>query len=153
MKRKRAIQSIVVLGRIIVGIIIAGIYFCRVRYVGGEPVGSIWKDEQENVRAEIYVYLYNGAYSSKKVIFDVDGSNEYLEGKLLHEKYEVTDIEIWEKNGQVDIENGILTLTIPRREEVGLHITAQNVYIGENYKGESIGLRREPPDTSFIVLK
>ncbi|MDE6620020.1 MAG: hypothetical protein K2K74_05945 [Lachnospiraceae bacterium] len=79
--------------------------------------------------------------------------NSSLEGKLQEEKYEVTEIEIQDGHGQVDIENGILTLTVPGHEKVGLHITAQNVYIGENYQGEFIGLRREPPNTNLVVLK
>ncbi|MDE7273780.1 MAG: hypothetical protein K2N95_12090 [Lachnospiraceae bacterium] len=98
-------------------------------------------------------YFPTVPYDNKKVIFDVDGSKEYLEGKLQEEKYEVTEIEIRDGHGQVDIENGILTLTVPGHEKVGLHITAQNVYIGENYQGEFIGLRREPPNINLVVLK
>ena len=136
---------------IILVIIIGGNYVCKVRYIGGETVGFIMKDEQENVTAEIFVTLYNGGYFDKKVIFDVDGSNEYLEGNLQEEKYKVTDIEVLEGTGQVNIENGILM--IPSHGEVRLRIIAHNVYIGEDYQGRSIGLRREPPKTSFVVLK
>lgn len=140
-KRKKVMLGIFVLGIIILGIILVTGYTNRVRYIT-ELVGFIVKDEQETVTNKLFFPMYNGTYDNKKVIFDVDGSKEYLEGKLQEEKYEVTEIEIQDGNGPVDIENGILTLTIPFREKVGLCITAQNIYIGQDYQGKFMGLRR-----------
>lgn len=93
MKRKRVMLGIYVLGIIMLGIILVTGYTYRVRYIT-EPVGFIVKDEQETVTAKIFFSMYNGTYDNKKVIFDVDDSKEYLEGKLQEEKYEVTEIEI-----------------------------------------------------------
>lgn len=114
-------------------------------------MGYIWKDEKESVTATIWVTLYNGTYDDKKVIFEVDGGNEYLEGKLKGEKYEVTKIEILDGSGLIDMEN--MVLTISNHGEVRLQITAQNIYVGKDYQGEEIFLRREAPNTSFSVIK
>lgn len=148
-KKKVVIISAVIIGIIILGSIITYISLYRVRNIGGDNIGGIWKDENENVTATSYLTLYNGTNEDKNVIFDIDGGYEYEKGYLEDEKYEVTEIEITDGNGQVDTEN--MVLTIPAHGEVGLQITAQNTYTGKDYQGEKIGLRREAPPTSFSV--
>lgn len=150
MKKKIVIIGVII-GIIILGIVVINIYLYRVRSIGGEQIGYIWKDEKGSVTAEIWIALYNGTNDDKKVIFDVDGGAEYLEGNLKEEKYEVTKIEILEGNGQIDIEN--MVLTIPRQEIVELQITAQNIYVGKDYQGEAIFLRREAPNMRFFTTK
>lgn len=147
-KKKVAIISIII-GIIILGSIITYISLYKVRSIGGDNTGFILKDENENVTAEIFLTLYNGTNDDKKVIFDVGGGYEYEKGYLEDEKYEVTAIEITDGSGQVDTEN--MVLTIPGHGKVCLTITAQNTYIGEDYQGEKIDLRREAPETSFSV--
>lgn len=142
---------IIIIGIIILGIITGSIYLYRVRYVGRKPIGDIRKDEKGNVTATIFVSLYNGTYDDKKIIFDVDGGNEYLEGKLKEEKYEITKIEILEGSGQIDMENMILAL--PSYGKVRLKIVAQNIYVGKDYQGEAVYLRREPPNIGFFITK
>lgn len=150
-KKKIVIISAVIIGIIILGIIITYISLYRVRKVGGDNIGGIWKDENENVTATIFLTLYNGTNGDKNIIFDIDGGYEYANGYLEEEKYEVTAIEILRGNGQVDMAN--MVLTIPGHERVGLKITAQNTYIGEDYQGEKIGLRREAPETRFFIIE
>lgn len=150
MKKKIVIISAVIINIIILGSIITYISLYRVRFVGGERLGFIQKDENGNVTATIIVALYNGTNGDKKVIFDVDGDDEYAKGYLQEEKYEVTEIKIGSGNGQIDMEN--MVLTIPSHEELRLIITAQNIYIGEDYQGEMIIFRLEAPETSFLVI-
>lgn len=142
-------KIIIILSIIILGIIVWSIYSYRVRFIGGKPIGDIRKDEKECVTATIYVTLYNGTYTNKKVAFDVDGGKEYLEGELQKEKYEVTEIEILEGNGRVDMENMILT--IPGGEKVRLMVVAQNTYVGTDYQGEAIYLQKAPPSVLLLL--
>lgn len=148
-KKKMVMIGAVIIGIIILGSIITYISLYRVREVGGNNIGGIWKDENENVTAAGYLTLYNGTNDDKNVIFDVDGGYEYAKGWLEEEKYEVTAIEILDGNGRVD--TGNMVLTIPAHGEIHLQITAQNTYIGEDYQGEKIGLRKEEPPISFSI--
>ncbi|MDE6749656.1 MAG: hypothetical protein K2K21_11450 [Lachnospiraceae bacterium] len=154
MKKNKVIVSFILIFLIISGSISYGIYSCRVQFVGdNNHIGGISKDENDDVWACGYVTLYNGGWKDKKVVFEVDNENtwNHLEKCMKEEKYEVTKIEIVSGNGQVDEEN--MVLIIPSNETVNVRIDAHNIYIGEDYKGESIGLYREAPRISFHVIK
>lgn len=126
------------------------LYFYRVRIIGEEQIGGIWKDEKDNVTATCFVTLYNGTFSDKIVQFDVDGGEEYQKGMLEKEKYEVDDIIILKGNGQVDMEKK--NLLIPAHEKITIEIVAVNTYILGDYQGEKYGLRRSAPDMKLVVL-
>lgn len=151
MKKKIVIIS-AIFGVIILGIIIINIIsLYSVRIIGGKPIGDIWKDANDNVTATIFVTLYNGTNDDKKIVFEVEGGDEYLKGDLNGDHYTVTNIEISRGIGQVDLAN--MVLTIPSHEKVGLQITAQNIYVGKNYQGEEIGLRKEPPNIKLFIIE
>lgn len=155
MKKNKAIVIFILIILIISGSISYGLYSCRVRFVGGDShhPGDISKDENDDVWACGIVSLYNGGWKDKKVVFEVDNENtwNHLEKCMKEEKYEVTKIEIVGGNGQVDEEN--MVLIIPSNETVSVRIDAHNIYIGEDYKGEAMGLYREAPRISFYVIK
>lgn len=151
MKKKIVIISVII-GVIILGIIIINIIsLYSVREMGRGRIGDIWKDANENVTARIFVTLYNGTNDDKKIIFEVEGGDEYLKGDLNGDHYTVTNIEISSGIGQVDMEN--MVLIIPSHEKVGLQITAQNIYVGKDYQGEEIYLRKEAPEYRFFVIE
>lgn len=148
MKIKKA-MAIIVSVIILAGIVISA-YFCRVRFTV-DPIGHIFKDEEENVESVIFLSLYNGTFKSKKVTFDVDGGEEYLDGKLKDEKYKISVIEILEGNAQIDAES--MTMTIPAYEEVRVKVVAINTYIGDRDQKESVYLRRDAPETNIVIVE
>lgn len=154
MKKNKAIVICILIILIISVSISCGLYYCRVQFVGdNNHIGDISKDENDDVWACGYVTLYNGGWKDKKVVFEVDNENtmKFLKECMKEEKYEVTKIEIVEGNGQVDEEN--MVLIIPSNETVSVRIDAHNIYIGEEHKGEAIGLYRAAPRIRFHVIK
>ncbi len=136
-----------------IGIIGAGIiwHLSKMKIVQESVAGSIWKDETERVEAQIFLTLYNGTSKEKIVGFNIDGGEEYKRGNLEKEKYEIVDLQIMEGIGQVDREED--ALIIPANQKITISITAENIYIGEEYKEEKVCLRREPPKLEILVIK
>lgn len=149
--RKKLYISIFV--TLCIGVIGAGIIWrlSKMKIVQEAVEGCIWKDETERVTAHIFLILYNGTSKEKIVGFNIEGGDEYKRGYLEKEKYEISDLQITEGIGQVNREE--YSLIIPANQEIMISITAENNYIGDEYKEEKVCLRREPPKLEILDIK
>lgn len=140
---------IFVLTAVIISIGLFLLYFYRVRFTDEHSIGFIVKKEDEGVEAVIYTSVHNGTFSEKKITFAVGGGDEYQNGYLENDMYDIVQIEI--ERGYVKNNDEGAYITIPRGETVNLTITAKNEYIGNENTGETIFLKRAAPEEVKIV--
>lgn len=152
-KAKRKLKIVIVAVALIVvlsGIVILIGSLCRVRFLDKHTTGGILKQEDESVEAVIFTSVYNGSFHEKTITFEVGGGEEYQNGYLKNDRYDNVQIEIQKGTAQVNAQGDCIT--IPRGEKVILQITVQNEYIGSEYKGEQVYLKREAPEDVRIVI-
>lgn len=142
---------------VILLVILSGVVFClnfydsddSVQFTDNHAIGDISKFEDETVVATIFTGIYNGSTEERTVTFDIKGGIDYYRGILKYHKFDNVQIEVREGTAYLNAQRDCITI-LPG-ETVRLTITAENIYAGNKYQGERMGIRRAAPRNVRIV--